>query len=140
MVFTDHKSLLCQLQSASGEYLPRKICHLDIVPQFAVSIKHVFELDNPAADVLSRIHQHRLSATPRFGLSAVAQAQVIESAIDQIPQESSSNLEAAPITASQNTSLCDIFQGRPKPVALADRRRPTFVALHNLTRQGVARD
>ena len=135
-VFTDHKPLVYALKSSSDRYSPREIRHLDYISQFTADIRHVSGAHNPVADALSRI-QHIGDTYTGIDLEAMATAQQADPDVERLCQRSSLQLEPVQLSTSERTIICDISQGRPRPLVPPCMRHQVFLSLHNLSHPGI---
>ncbi|MBM6549262.1 reverse transcriptase domain-containing protein [Streptococcus dysgalactiae] len=137
MVFTDHKPLVYALRSASDRYSPREIRHLDYVSQFTADIRHVSGANNPVADALSRVHSLNATHDTGIDLNALAAAHRTDTKVEQLRTSSSLRLEPVALSTTDGTIICDVSQGKPRPLVPLPFRRQVFLSLHNLSHPGV---
>ena len=136
-VFTDHKSLVYALHAVSDRYSPRESRHLDYVAQFTTDIRHLSGTLNPVADALSRVTAIFDPSHPMINLPAIAAAQREDAEIERIRHYTSLNVQSIPLPASDESILCDVSRGSPRPLVPALLRRTVFDALHGLSHPGI---
>lgn len=138
-IFMDHKPLTYSLSSNSNRYTPRQIRHMDFISQFTSNIQHIKGMENPVADALSRVGVNTFTTQPPvidFTEMAAAQKEDPEIKRFQTP-DSSLSLKELPVPTSEDTILCDMSTGAPRPYVPPRFRRLIFDSLHSLSHPGV---
>ena len=136
-LFTDHKPLTYALNSKPDRHSPREIRQLDFISQFTSDIRHISGKDNVTADVFSRVHIDSLRLHDSIDFDAIAHAQEDDEEIASLSDDDSITLQRVPIPTSDNTILCDMSTGTPRPYIPASFRKSVFSALHNLSHPGI---
>ena len=139
-VFTDHKPLTYALNSRLDRHSPRQARQLDFISQFTSVIRHVEGNNNPVADALSRIESNALitKQPPEIDFAAMAQAQRVDPQIRSLQSSPSSSLKVEPSPLTPNdTILCDVSTGFPRPLVPLPWRRLVFDSLHGLSHPGI---
>ncbi|MES9975560.1 MAG: reverse transcriptase domain-containing protein, partial [Candidatus Thiodiazotropha sp.] len=137
VVYTDHKPLIHALKGASDRYSPRETRHLDFITQFTSDLRHVSGDNNPVADALSRVQHLNAVTHNNIDWHELATAQNSDPDIPHLRKWSSLKLEQIPIPNSNNTILCDVSQGSPRPVVPEEFRKRVFDALHGMSHPGI---
>ena len=133
---TDHKPLTFALQSSAEQGSPRQARHLAFISEFTTDIRHIAGQTNRVADALSR-NVHVLEQSP-INLETLAVAQSQEEELQRVCASTTSLcLEHIPIPCSTHTLLCDVSQGRPRPLVPLTMRRDIFNSLHSLSHPGI---
>ena len=134
---TDHKPLTFALQSSTEWRSPRQARHLAFISEFTTDIRHIEGQANCAADALSRT-VYVLEDQSSLELEAFAAAQIHDEELLQLATSTTSlRLEHVPLLNSNNTILCDVSQGHPRPLVPATMRRDIFNNLHSLSHPGI---
>ena len=133
---TDHKPLTFALQSSAEQRSPRQARHLAFISEFKTDIRHIEGQTNRVADALSR-NVHVLELSP-INLETLAVAQSQDEELQRLCASTTSLcLEHIPIPCSTHTLLCDVSQGRPRPLVPLAMRRDIFNSLHSLSHPGI---
>lgn len=133
---TDHKPLTFALHSTADRRSPRQARHLAFLSEFTTDIRHIEGPANHVADALSR-NVLVLEHSP-IDLEALAFAQGQDKDLQQLcTSHTALRLEQVPLPHSRNTLLCDISQGRPRPLVPSTMRRLIFDNLHSLSHPGI---
>ena len=129
---TDHKPLTFVLQSSSDPRSPRQSRQLAFIPEFTTDIRYIEGQANQVADALSG-NFHVLEQSP-IDFEALAVAQQGDDELQQLrTSDTSLRLEQVPILNSTHTLLCDVYEGRPRPLIPHNLRRDIFNSLHALS-------
>lgn len=136
-LFTDHRPLCYAFEKNWEKLSPRQIRQLNFISQFSVDIKHVAGMENPVADMLSRIETIHIPS-------------IIEFAVLQREQESCEDLRRLlqnDVTNSLNLRklkpensgveiICDVSLGRPRPVIPTSLQQTIFDTMHGWSHPG----
>ena len=135
-VNTDQKPLTFAFQSNAEQRLPRQSRHLTFSSEFTTDIRHTEGQSNRVADALS-CHIQVLECLP-IDLEALAVAQSHDDESQRLCVcPTSLRLQCIPIPDSQHTLICDVLQGRPRPLIPLAWRRDIFNSLHSLSHPGI---
>ena len=133
---TDHKPLTFALHSSAERHSPRQARHLAFISEFTSDIRHIEGQANRVADALSR-NVLALEQSP-IDLEALASAQDHDGELLKLSTSSTSlQLTQVPLSHTGRTLLCDISQGRPRPLVPLTMRRAIFDNLHSLSHPGI---
>ena len=138
-VLTDHKPLTYALTSRSDRQSPRQIHHLDFISQFTSDIRHVKGVDNCVADALSRININTLlnKNSPIIDFHKMAEDQNQDPDLRTSPQSTALQLQDIKLPSSENTIVCDMSTGIPRPFVPATFRHEVFDVLHSHSHPGI---
>lgn len=133
---TDHKPLTFALQSSAERRSPRQARHLSFISEFTTDIRHIAGQTNRVADALSR-NVLVLEQSTSY-LEAMALAQDHDEELRKLFTSSTSlRLVHVPILHSEQTLLCDVSQGLPRPLVPLTMRRAIFNNLYSLSHPGI---
>ena len=133
---TDHKPLTFALPSSAERHSPRQARHLAFISEFTTDLRHIEGQANRVADALSR-NVLALEQSP-IDLDAFASAQEQDEELLKLSTSPTSlKLAQVPLSHSGRTLLCDISQGRPRPLVPLAMRRAIFDKLHSLSHPGI---
>ena len=124
------------MQSSSDRRSPRQSRQLAFISEFTNDIRYIEGQANQVADALSR-NVHVLEQSP-IDFEALVVAQQGDDELQHLrTSDTSLRLEQVPILNSNHTLLCDVSQGRPRPLIPHNLRRDIFNSLHALSHPGV---
>ena len=133
---TDHKPLTFALHSSAERHSPRQARQLAFISEFTTDLRHIEGQANRVADALSR-NVLALEQSP-IDLDAFASAQEQDEELLKLSTSPTSlKLAQVPLSHSGRTLLCDISQGRPRPLVPLAMRRAIFDKLHSLSHPGI---
>ena len=137
VVYTDHKPLTHALHGRPDRYSPREIRQLDFISQFTTDLRHIAGKNNLAADALSRAYINNITGDT-IDFDAIAAAQETDDEIAKLMgTDGPPRLQRVPVPSSQQTMLCDMTTGFPRPYVPASFRKPIFHSLHDLSHPGI---
>ena len=106
--------------------------------QFTTDIQHIKGEDNPAADTLSRLSAIHCDTITPVSFQDIAKAQSDDSELSQLQTSNTSlKLQATPIPTSEETIICDISTGVPRPFIPTKFRHNVFNSLHTLSHPSI---
>ena len=112
---TDHKPLPFALHSSAERHSPRQALHLAFISEFMTDLRHIKGQANCVADALS-CNVFALEQFP-IDLDAFASAQEQDEELLKLSTSPTSRkLAQLPLSHSGRTLVCDISQGRPRPL------------------------
>ena len=141
-MLTDHKPLTHSLNSKPDRHSPHQVHQLDFISQFTTDICHVTGLDNPVADVLSRVEANAVQldyTPPTVDFDAKAKAQSCDADMQKL-QSSTTILKLirVPMPMCSDTILCDNYiNGDTKPHVPEQFCRIVFDSLGGISHPGV---
>ena len=132
-IITDHKPLTFTISSQASHHTPRQIQHLDYISQFTTDIRHIKGEDNPVADMLSRLSAIHCDTITPVNFQDIAKVQSDDSELSQLQTSNTSlKLQATQIPTSEETIICNISTGVPRPFIPTKFRHNIFNSLHSL--------
>lgn len=136
-IFTDHKPITLAISRCGESHSARQQRHLAAVSEFSTDIRHVSGKFNAAADALSRVVLDTIGA-PWVDWVQFAQQQDEDPEVRELlGTETSLQLTKVSPDHAGPEILCDISQGRPRPVVPVSLRRTIFDMLHGLAHPGI---
>ena len=133
---TDHKPLTFALHSSAERHSPRQARHLAFISELTTDIRHIEGQANRFADALSR-NILALQQSP-LDLDTLATAQYQdEELLKRSTCPTSLQLAQVLLSHSGRTLLCDVSQGRPRPLVPSAMRRAIFDKMHPLSHPGI---
>ena len=137
-VVTDHKPLTFAITSQASHHTPRQIRHLDYISQFTTDIRHIKGEDNPVADTLSRLSAIHDDTIVPVNFQDIARAQRDDSELSLLQTSNTAlKLQATPIPTCEDTIICDVSTGVPRPFIPTKFRRNIFNSLHSLSHPSI---
>ncbi len=133
-IFTDHKPLPFSLAKISEPGPARQQRQLSFIAEFSSDIRHVAGKNNVVADALSRHSVNTLSTDIDF--LTMARDQISENVAAEVA-DSSLVLDWVSLGDPEVKLLCDISQGKARPVVPDSWRRRIFDLLHGLSHPSV---
>ena len=130
-VYTDHKPLTYAL-SSTVERSPRQTRQLSFISEFTTDIQYIRGKHNVVADALSRINT---VAMPAIDFQKLAADQANSDEIHAY-RTAISNLVLQDIPFQGVSLLCDVSQGKPRPVIPREWTYRVFEAVHSLAHTG----
>ena len=130
-VYTDHKPLTYAL-SSTVERSPRQTRQLSFISEFTTDIQYIRGKHNVVADALSRINT---VAMPAIDFQKLAADQANSDEIHAY-RTAISNLVLQDIPFQGVYLLCDVSQGKPRPVIPREWTYRVFEAVHSLAHTG----
>ncbi len=137
--FTDHKPLTFAFAKASDPWSARQQRHLTAISEYTTCIKHIAGKSNAVADALSRISinaVHQLEPGVDFSAMAAAQRNDQEMAAYRTAI-SGLTLQDIQFGPTNDTLLCDISTGHPRPIVPASFRKTVFDTIHGLSHPSI---
>ena len=129
-VWTDHRPLTFALEQKAERHSSRQARALSFISEFTSDIRHIKGEANCVADTLSRINA--LSALPKVNFTELAAAQS-DSPELQAFISSQHSLDLTTVTMDTSEVICDVSEGRPRPLVPLPFRRTVFGAVHSLS-------
>ena len=137
--FTDHKPLTFAFAKVSDPWSARQQRQLTAISEYTTCIKHIAGKSNTVADALSRITinaAHQLESGVDFPAMAAAQRNDQEMAAYRTAI-SGLVLQDVQFGPTNDTLLCDISTGHPRPIVPASFRRTVFDTIHGLSHPSI---
>jgi len=137
--YTDHMPLTFAFAKLADPWSARQQRHLAAISEFTTCIRHVSGKSNTVADALSRSAIGAVHALlPGIDYSALAAAQLQDDEMSAYRTAISGlRLEDVPFGPRDNTLLCDVSTGHPRPIVPKTWRRHVFDTVHNLAHPSV---
>ena len=138
-IFTDHKPLTLAFAKAADPWSPRQQRHLSYISEYSTDIRHIAGKDNTVADALSRSPVIN-SITTEIGIdySALARAQREDEEVRAYRTAITAlKLEDVRFGPHDDTILCDVSSGQPRPIVPSSWRKRVFDAVHNLSHPSI---
>ena len=138
-VLTDHKPLTYALPSLSERHSPRQLRHLTFISQFTSDIRYIKGSSNTVADTLSRADINCLSLPELCNLDfhKMAEEQKSDPDLKKCEANSSLKLRPLPLPGSDQSIVCDISTGTPRPFVPSSFRWIVFNTLYSLSHPGI---
>ena len=138
-MLTDHKPLTYVLASRPERHSPLQVRHLDFISQFTSDLHHVQGSANTAADALFRLGTNSLHTanTSVVDFHELALAQVNNSDLPKLREDSSLRLEKVPFIPEGISIICDVSTGSQRPYVPQRFRRTIFDSLHSISHPGI---
>lgn len=130
-LYTDHKPLTSALFN-NADRSPRQSRHLSFIAEFTSDIQHVKGKHNVVADTLSRID---VISYPQIDFHQLAADQASSQEITAY-RSSITNLSFQQVPFGNVSLLCDVSQGKPRPVLPKEWTFRVFQAIHSLSHAG----
>ena len=131
-LFTDHKLLVAMIAKISDTRSAMQARHLAAISEFTTEVQHLEGKANVVADVLSRVEIDSAVSTLGIDFRELARAQQQDPEAGAV-RTAITNLRLQDVEIGGHTLLCDVSQGRPRPLVPAAFRRTIFQALHSLS-------
>ena len=138
VAYTDHKPLTLALAKVADPWSPRQQRQLAYISEFTTDVRHIAGKDNCVADALSRIEINNV--TTQLGVDYMAMASDQKKDEDVKAYRTAITglvLEDIPFGPNNDTLLCDVSTGQPRPVVPLSWRKKVFEAIHNLSHPSV---
>ena len=137
--FTDHLPLTFAFSKISDPWSARQQRHLTAVSEYTTDIRHVEGKNNVVADALSRGFVGTINAlSDNVDYLQMARAQQADGEV-QAFRTACTNLQLQDVQFGphQETLLCDVSTGKPRPVVPHAFRRQLFDTIHGLSHPSV---
>ena len=135
--YTDHKPLTSAFSKAADPWSPRQQRHLAYISEFTTDVRHVYGKDNKVADALSRSSINGVSVQLGIDYTAMATAQQCEEIRAYRTAITGLTLEDVKFGTGDETLLCDVSTGQPRPIVPESFRRKVFETIHNLSHPSI---
>ena len=138
VAFTDHKPLTFAFAKVSDPWSSRQQRHLSYISEFTTDVRHIAGKHNNVADALSRNAINTVASQFGIDYQALAEAQRND---DQMAAyrnaKSGLVLEAMKFGPTDDTLLCDVSTGQPRPIIPLSWRKKVFETVHNLSHPSI---
>lgn len=112
-ILSDHKPLSYAFRQKMEKASPRRLCHLDYVSQFKKDIQHIPGVDNPVADMLSRITS--IDAQPEINIQNIAEAQKHDPEVKVLLKHTDNKLKCIVYPETDIKIFCQASANRMRP-------------------------
>lgn len=139
IIMTDHKPLTYALTSNNSSYTAREIRQMAYISEYTSDIRFIKGKNNNVADALSRITVNHCN-TERLPIDfkGLAAAQNDDQELQHLRSTTTALvLEEIKIPECDQTLVCDLSTGRPRPYVPTRFRQVVFDALHSLSHPGI---
>ena len=130
-ILTDHKPIVHAFTKISDAWSNRQRRHLSSISEFNCNIKYIPGNKNPVADALSRIEINNI--LPGIDFNKFITLQLTDPDVQQAHKNTSLHLKHFPLHNTGKMILCDISNGKPRPLVPTAMRRNVFNLIHSLS-------
>ena len=133
-IYTDHKPLVGAMKN-SADRSPRQARHLSFIAEFTTDVQHISGKMNVVADALSRTWNVSAILSPELDYKQFAADQRASNEIKAF-QNRNTSLQLQEVKSGDDSVLCDVSTGCPRPVVPPEWTRRVFDIHHTLSHAG----